>query len=654
MKKLLILFLLLAIPTTLALEANELYNSEGLQIQNNISNTINIFRESDSAYIDSLTAYLYAFPKNLDGQKIINQQTIPEASFSDSYMKFYWSEPKENMLKLFVSTNIMTKQRFPKIRNKVPFPIVNVNVSKEYLESNSAIDADNPEIIRLANELAEGEDDLYVVENKLADWVQKNIVYNLSTITVESSQSASWVLSNRQGVCDELSTLFIALNRALGIPARFVSGIAYSDYSLFTENWLGHGWAEVYFPDYGWVPFDLTFKEFGFIDPTHIVLEESKDANESSVDYEWRARNVDLKTGKLEFATAVTSVEKKSEPLVTLSVSVMESNVRFGSFNAIEAKIRNLYDFYVPLTLRLGRTESVINHDDRERILLLKPYEEKSVYFLISTDSELNPKYEYTFPITVITNQDIEANTKFLSSRHDSSFTADDFSKLFQTKEEKSEVAKLILTCDAKKLPYIYENVTVKCNLINTGNIFLTDLMICNQKCFITDIGIGKSVNVNFEHKFSEIGEQSIKIKAYNSRINVETSFPVIVQDEPKITIQYNGPSKIKFNEKSNLSINISKLSDSVPEDVNLNFELGGYKKSWKIKELSNAQLINIGIEGSLLNEGKNKILINVDYKDKNNRNYNAKSIEEIELAKLNFWQHISSFFKKLFMKIFS
>jgi len=86
-----------------------------------------------------------------------------------------------------------------------------------------------------------------------------------------------------------------------------------------------------------------------------------------------------------------------------------------------------------------------------------------------------------------------------------------------------------------------------------------------------------------------------------------------------------------------------------VPKDVNVNFELVSYKKSWKIAELNGTQILNLEIEGSLLKEGKNAAKINVDFKDDNNRIYNLKSVKEIELEKLNFFQKIVSFFKRLF-----
>jgi hypothetical protein len=51
--------------------------------------------------------------------------------------------------------------------------------------------------------------------------------------------------------------------RSLGIPARLVSGYGSGDYNAITGYYEvrmshAHSWAEIYFSEYGWVPFDPT------------------------------------------------------------------------------------------------------------------------------------------------------------------------------------------------------------------------------------------------------------------------------------------------------------------------------------------------------------------------------------------------------------
>ena len=83
---------------------------------------------------------------------------------------------------------------------------------------------------------------MYVVTFKVAKWIQENVKYDLSTLTADVVQKSSWVLSNKEGVCDEITNLFISMLRVVGIPARFVSGTVYSN---VINNWGGHGWGDI-------------------------------------------------------------------------------------------------------------------------------------------------------------------------------------------------------------------------------------------------------------------------------------------------------------------------------------------------------------------------------------------------------------------------
>lgn len=67
----------------------------------------------------------------------------------------------------------------------------------------------------------------------------------------------------QRGYCDYYATAFIVLARAAGIPARFATGYAVGHWSPVEAVWIvtegeAHSWPEVYFPDYGWIPFEPT------------------------------------------------------------------------------------------------------------------------------------------------------------------------------------------------------------------------------------------------------------------------------------------------------------------------------------------------------------------------------------------------------------
>jgi len=168
-----------------------------------------------------------------------------------------------------------------------------------------------------------------------------------------TTKKCSWVLKNKIGTCDEFSSLFIALCRSLGIPARYVSGVAYSNIPEL-EGFGNHAWAEAYFPGYGWVPFDPTYGEFGFVNPSHIKLKTSADSGNTSTGYEWKGHDFDVIAEKLDISAKLKKTTGIKKPLIKIEADVLKDNVGFGSYNLIEATIENLKNYYIPITLHLS------------------------------------------------------------------------------------------------------------------------------------------------------------------------------------------------------------------------------------------------------------------------------------------------------------
>ena len=65
------------------------------------------------------------------------------------------------------------------------------------------------------------------------------------------------VLELRAGVCQDFAHLFIAVARAMGVPARYVSGYIHSPDGGGSSS-ASHAWAEGWVPGRGWVGFDAT------------------------------------------------------------------------------------------------------------------------------------------------------------------------------------------------------------------------------------------------------------------------------------------------------------------------------------------------------------------------------------------------------------
>jgi transglutaminase-like putative cysteine protease len=66
-----------------------------------------------------------------------------------------------------------------------------------------------------------------------------------------------------EGYCDYFASAMVVMARSVGIPARLAVGYATGTYDEETGSYYvteadAHSWAEIYFPDYGWIPFEPT------------------------------------------------------------------------------------------------------------------------------------------------------------------------------------------------------------------------------------------------------------------------------------------------------------------------------------------------------------------------------------------------------------
>jgi len=85
----------------------------------------------------------------------------------------------------------------------------------------------------------------------LTHWVHANLRRDVATAV----PSAEKVLETRRGDCNEFATLYVAMARSAGLPARTVSGLLYVNGRFYY-----HAWPEVYLGD--WVAVDPTFDQF--------------------------------------------------------------------------------------------------------------------------------------------------------------------------------------------------------------------------------------------------------------------------------------------------------------------------------------------------------------------------------------------------------
>jgi transglutaminase-like putative cysteine protease len=121
-----------------------------------------------------------------------------------------------------------------------------------YLRETPLTRAD-PAIAEFAQaSLRDGDTPLSVVHN-LLDRIHEEIVFDGAPTHATTTAAESFSL--RRGVCQDLTHIFIAAARSIGVPARYIGGHFQRNDGV-TEQEAGHAWAEAYVPDFGWIAFD--------------------------------------------------------------------------------------------------------------------------------------------------------------------------------------------------------------------------------------------------------------------------------------------------------------------------------------------------------------------------------------------------------------
>ncbi len=164
----------------------------------------------------------------------------------------YVFEPDGSAL-LTVSVEDLSGIDIPKI------PLKGSDFANE-LRPTLFIQSNNPEIVKVARGIVGEERDAFKASTRIVNWVYKNLKKRFSA----SFSNALDVLASGSGDCTEHSVLYVALARAVGLPAREVSGIVYA---TGEHGFYYHQWAEAYVGE--WIAVDPT-RDQAQADATHI------------------------------------------------------------------------------------------------------------------------------------------------------------------------------------------------------------------------------------------------------------------------------------------------------------------------------------------------------------------------------------------------
>ncbi|HIH13489.1 TPA: transglutaminase domain-containing protein [Candidatus Woesearchaeota archaeon] len=621
------LVLLMLLPVVLAMSKENLYLRDSLQLKVEVKGELELIATGEDPKLKEATAELFLYPKEDFRQRILQMNNKGEARPASSFYR--WTDQTLGTKQFGYTASLRTENEKLRVKSKIPYPLTDISGLQQYTLPSETIDSNSPTVVSKAAELAQGEDDLFILSFKIASWVEENVDYDLNTLTSSASQKASWVLEHKQGVCDEMASLFVAMMRSLGIPARFVSGISYTTSDLFTENWQPHGWAEVYFPEVGWVPFDIAFGQYAYVDVTHIKLRDGFDPAEPATKYEWLAQNVDLKARTLDFGVEIEKKGPLEAEELLLEEELLNKEVGFGSYNLIKGIVKNTADYYTAAALELAVPKEIMIIGRNRRNLVLEPKEVKETFWVVKVNSDLDPHFIYTFPSMIYSEKNVSVSDSFSVQKNQPVYSEPEIRAVTVQDEEKSYSRKVSLECEYPHEVSQGEEVRMACTIQNNGDTDLKEIDFClEQVCEKINLGVRQEESSSITIDKPEVGWNKVMASAENELIEKRNSFSYVVLDNPQVEVTVTHPPFVDHGQNIHLAITLQKVSFTTPEKVQVLVEGAGFQNKWQVDALPEKQQYDLNIENVPVSS-RNTFTITTTWNDKQGKTFtDTKTID--------------------------
>ncbi len=136
------------------------------------------------------------------------------------------------------------------------------DISGTYLQLPDTL----PDRVRtLAEKLVQDQTNPFDITIMVQNYLRESVPYNLVTPLPAPDQDVVdyFLFEAPSGFCSYYASAMVVILRIQNIPARIVTGFASGDYQLekgyfYVPAKSPHAWVEVYFPGYGWIPFEPT------------------------------------------------------------------------------------------------------------------------------------------------------------------------------------------------------------------------------------------------------------------------------------------------------------------------------------------------------------------------------------------------------------
>ena len=337
--------------------------------------------------------YEIALPSDITSYQAIKYAKLtpkPQKTYLDqdgNAIASYLLWPKQKIqVELNGSAKLLSNQINPAAGGK--FENLPKNLVQQYTKEQKYWEVNSTDIQEIAKQLKNP--NINVVKNaQLAyNYVVENLTYDFEAINqdfVDRKGAEEALTKKGSWTCMEFADSFIALARAMGIPAREVNGYSFNNNENnkpisinLKGNDLLHAWAQFYDPSYGWVQIDPTW------------------GNTSGIDYFTK-----LDTSHLAFAVMGTNSEyplpaggyrfNDQQKLIEVDYALNESGTDFEPRLKYQKKLNlNLFELFK------GNTKYIFENTGQVFIYdlngsSLAPNESKALY-LPSKDRSISYK----------------------------------------------------------------------------------------------------------------------------------------------------------------------------------------------------------------------------------------------------------------------
>ena len=219
---------------------------------------------------------------------------------------------------------------------------------------------------QLAREIVAGKSNPYDKAKAIEAYL-RTYPYDLEVPAPPEDQDVAdyFLFDLKKGYCDYYATAMVVLARSSGLPARFVSGYSSGSYDAPNAQYVvrelnAHSWAEIYFPEIGWVEFEPTASQ-PVIDriPVEAILPQTPGEEESA--------SALLNRYRTELILIWASPVIVMLLIVLLYFTVIERwyYLRLAPKTAIERIYQRLYRFGHPVLGHNVRGETALEFSNR-------------------------------------------------------------------------------------------------------------------------------------------------------------------------------------------------------------------------------------------------------------------------------------------------